>query len=773
MHRVIYYIKREMVRILRSSPLVLCLVLGIIGCATTRHLEPGQMLLGKVRVQVDSLPLPIEVPEQSDLMSYVSRKPNNKLLGLFPWGLGIYSLSDPKSNSWLSRRLRQWGESPQLYSPEEAEYSRVQLTGAMYNLGYMQASTTLRVDTIGRRKVQASYRIKLGPRYRIGHHEQVIHDSAIRAILHPIDTAQMQRFHDQEVYASLLDSGAPLAPSLMQAERRRITQIVRNRGYYDFREEQIRFDVDTLEGANNAWVRTIIENTSPAYRVGEVRMTHATSADEALGAWRYVGNVAVRTSSIRPIRRGVLARRNFIVPGMLYDQDATNQTYSALADLAPVRSVSIQYKPDTTKAEPTLDVNIFTLSERSKELVTDLVGTHSGGDLGLNTSATFKHNNIFGGAEQLSLGGRFGYEMLTGAKRNHMSYSLEASLALPRLAEPSGLWRARGLRASTTLSLAYDYQARPEFKRQLLSASLSYNWRHIRRPAYSWQFKPVEVDYIRFREINEDFLSSIPDYTRMLSYRNQFVLSSALQISYNSGADYRLLARPARHSIRLYLQSAGNVLYGLSRLMNAQRDALGTYSLMSINFAQFVRAEIDYSGLYKLGGKNAWAYHAAVSAVIPYANSRVLPIDLRYISGGANSVRGWGVRQLGPGSMPQGQGNTIFHHVGDIKLDLSLEYRGRIARSWELAGFVDAGNVWTLRPSDTQPKGDFAFDRFYKEIALATGLGLRWDFDFFILRLDAGLKLYDPHRPEGHRWVSMREPIVKNVALHFAIGYPF
>lgn len=767
------YIQRIIECLSLPNILGLFLVLCLVGCVTTRHLEPGQMLLSRVKIQIDTFPLPDEVPEQSDLLSYVSRKPNNRLLGIFPWGLGIYSLSNPKSNSWLNRRLRQWGESPQLYSSEEAEYSRLQLAGAMYNLGYMQASTTLKIDTIARRKVQTSYRIKLGPRYNIGHHEQVIADTAIRSILYPPDTVVAKRLHDDEVYASLLDSGSPLAPSHMQAERRRITQLLRNRGYYDFREEQIRFDVDTLEGPNNGWVHSVIENNSPVYRIGSVRMTHATSPDESLGPWQYVGDIAVRTSSRRPIRPGVLARRNFITPGALYAQDATSQTYSVLSDLAPVRSVSIQYTPDSTQAIPTLDVDIVTLSERSKELVADLIGTHSGGNLGVNGSLTFRHNNIFGGAEQLSIGGRLGYEELIGARRNHMSYGIETLLSLPRLAEPLGLWRSRGLRGNTTLSLAYDYQARPEFERQLLSASLGYNWVQFHRPAYRWMFKLVEVDYIRFGELNEDFLSSIPDYTRMLSYRNQFVVGSALQLSYNSGADYRLVARPTRHSLRLYLQSAGNVLYGLSSLMNAQRDALGTYSLMSINFAQFVRAEIDYSGLYRLGGKNAWAYHVALSAVVPYANSSILPIDLRYFSGGANSVRGWSVRELGPGSMPREQGGTIFHHVGDIKLDLSLEYRARIARSWELATFVDAGNVWTLRPSDSQPNGHFAFNRFYEEIALAAGLGLRWDFDFFILRLDAGLKLYDPHRSEGHRWDSIREPVAKNGALHFAIGYPF
>lgn len=228
-----------------------------------------------------------------------------------------------------------------------------------------------------------------------------------------------------------------------------------------------------------------------------------------------------------------------------------------------------------------------------------------------------------------------------------------------------------------------------------------------------------------------------------------------------------------QHNIRFYVQTAGSLLMAYSRLTGAERDARGIYTFAGANILQFLRAELDYSGLYRLGGKNALAYHAALSGVLPYGNSNFLPIDLRYFSGGASSLRGWSARTLGPGSMSRSVGTSIYHQVGDIKLDLSAELRLRFAPSWELALFADAGNIWTARKYSEQVGGNFALDRFYKEIALSSGLGLRWDFDYFLLRLDAGLKLYDPQQAEGERWVFGRQSLGKLLGVHIALGYPF
>lgn len=759
--------------LLALSPISLYLLLSILlmGCSTTRHINPGEMLLSHVRIEIDH-PSP-DLPPAEDLISYIGQRPNRRVFSMLNWPLGIYSLSRKGSNAWIDRRLRQWGEAPVVFDPQEADHSLSNLSVAMYNKGYMRANTTLKLDTISPRKVRATYHIALGERFLISHHESFISDSAIRQALYPADTLEAQRLYGNKQYATLLQVGAPLAPDLLQAERRRITGILRAQGYWDFREEHIRFEVDTLDGPRNSWVHTHIDNTSQVYRIGQVRILHALQGRAAADSTTIDG-VQILRGATHQLRPKALALRNHISPGSLYSQDATSRTYATLSDLTSLETASIQYRPDSNASVPTLHVDIITESKPSKELTTDIVGTNSGGNLGINASISLMHGNLFGGSERFKLLGRIGYEELKGLAHNHHSYGLEASLSVPGLALPFvGSRMQRPLRGQTTFTLSYDYLSRPEFRRDLLSANLSYSWMHARHPALRYTSRLLEVDYMHFGYMDADFLANIPAYTRMLSYRNQFVVSTAFTLQYSSSADPRRGASAWVHNLRLHLQSAGNVLYALSSLLKAEQDSYGAYSLLNINFAQFVRGEIDYSGLYRLGGKNALAYHAAVSAVVPYRNSQMLPVDFRYFSGGSGSVRGWGVRELGPGSMPREVGSGIFYQVGDLKVDLSMELRLRVARSWELATFVDAGNIWTIRPYDYQPGGHFDIKRFHKELALSTGAGLRWDFDYFIVRLDAGLKLYDPQQPSGQRWVLGRQKLSSLGALHIALGYPF
>lgn len=750
------------------------ILLALTACSTTRYVSDGEYLLRRVRIEIDSITP--ETPLPSDLLSYVSQRPNERLFGLFDWRIGLYNLSQRHSQGWLSRQLRQWGEPPVIFNSEEAQASLSHLTTALYNRGYLHASASLVVDTISARKVRATYHLSPGERYTIGTHREFVADPVIASLLHPEDTIAQRRDFSDERYTPLIGVGAPLSPDLMQAERRRITQILRNRGHWAFREDQIRFEADTLTGYDDAWVHTIIDTTSSVYHIGRVQMTHALP--EQMPTLRtdttFASGVAVILGDHHRIRPCVLEARNHIHPGSLYSQSATSRTYAALSDLGAVRSIAIQYSVDSLAPRPTLNVDILTIPERSKEISGDLIGTHSGGNLGANASLAFTHNNIFRGAEQLRLQGRVGYEELSGLASDHVSYGGEVTLTFPRLIAPFfPAQRQRNLRGRTALSLSYDYLTRPEFRRNLLSGSWGYSWSHHLRPAFRYTFKLLEVDYMHFGYLDEDFLATVPAYTRMLNYRDQFIVSASLTMNYNSSADYRLSTSRWLHNVRLHLQSAGNTLYGLSSLAGTQRDQYGAFSLMNINFAQFVRGELDYSGLYSLGGKNALAYHAAISAVLPYGNSRVLPIDLRYFAGGSSSVRGWSVRGLGPGSMSPSVGTSIFHQVGDIKLDLSAELRLRVSRSWELATFLDAGNIWTAHRDDAQPGGEFSLERLPREIALSTGLGLRWDFDFFLLRLDAGLKLYDPQAPAGERWAIGRRGIGNLTALHFALGYPF
>jgi outer membrane protein assembly factor BamA len=228
------------------------------------------------------------------------------------------------------------------------------------------------------------------------------------------------------------------------------------------------------------------------------------------------------------------------------------------------------------------------------------------------------------------------------------------------------------------------------------------------------------------------------------------------------------------YSFKGSVESAGNLLYGLSSMTKANRDDNGYYKLFDIYYAQYIKADVDYSKTIIIDKQNSIAWRIGGGIGVPYGNSEVLPFEKRYYSGGANSVRAWSVRTLGPGGyVPIADSTTIYEQSGDIRLDLNIEYRSRFFWKLETAAFIDAGNIWTIRNYEKQDKGKFEFDSFYKQIAVGYGLGLRLDFDFFLIRLDWGWKAYDPSKSGSKKWAILKPNFRDNFAWHFAVGYPF
>ena len=744
-----------------------------ISCSTTKYVPDGSYLLSKVSIRVDSLTA-YEQEQLGELEPYLTQQPNARLLGLVKWTLAVYSLSNPKSNSFLNRQLRKWGDPPVLYSEQEAEFGRANLTAAMYNLGYLDARTRLYLDTTEHKRAKLLYQIQPGPRYYVGREEEVLSDTLVRPLLHPRDSLQQKKLFRGERYTSYLAPGSVLSPQNMQLERERIALILANRGYYGFSSDSIRYEVDTLE-VDNGWVRKLISVPPTTYRIGRVTLRHEGN-DRSLPLRRdTLAGIAFAIDPEHYVRPGELAHRIWVRPGADYSLQNTSRTYAALSDLAPLRNISVRYQIDSLSGDSSLlNCDIVTGSEPSKSFGGDIVGTNSSGNLGVSASLTFRHNNLFNGGEQLQLQVRGGYESFRSRANDHFSYGMEASLTFPKLLVPFLYTRGPStFQSSTNFQASYDYHGRPEFSRDIFSLEWGYSWHSHYTPAYKHLLKVLDLNFLHFAYINESFRQSMPLITQILNYRDQFVLGASYLFRYNSLNDYRLSSSPWVHNLRLYLQSSGAILYGLSQLTHRERDSYGTYRLFGTNFAQFVKGEFDYSGLRKLSEGNSFAYHLGLALAVPYGNSSFVPVDLRYFAGGANSIRGWSARSLGPGSMPRSMSRSIFDQVGDIKLELNAEYRMRVLGPVQLALFADAGNVWTIRPYENQPKGDFRWQSFYREIALSAGLGLRWDFEYFVLRFDTGAKVYDPQVENGRPWVITYQSPRDVLALHFAIGYPF
>ena len=487
-----------------------------------------------------------------------------------------------------------------------------------------------------------------------------------------------------------------------------------------------------------------------------------------------IGNMAVLYGADgRVIRPSVLRKNVYIMPGTLYNERTVEQTYASFSALRALKNVNIRFSEFLENDTMKLNCTILTTPAKPQSVGVDLEGTNSAGDFGFATSLNYQHRNLFKGAEVFSAKVRGAYESLSGGfAQDYFEYGGEASITFPEFLFPFvGYDLRRKLRASSELKVSYNYQTRPEYSRTLLSGGWSYIWQERANSQGRHVFKLLDVDYMYLPRINQAFKDSLPESTRLYNYSDQFIMGSGYTYSFTN---YNPLFKQRNtHSLRASVELAGNMLYGLSKLTKASKDENGIYNLFGINYAQFVKADFDFSKSIVLDERNSIAYRIGAGVGFPYGNAEMLPFERRYFSGGANSVRGWSVRRLGPGSMAVTDSTSFFNQSGDVRLDLSVEYRSKLFWKFEMAAFVDAGNIWTIRPYSFQDKGNFDFSRFYKEIALSYGLGLRVDFDFFLIRFDTGFKAYNPQETGKERWAILKPNFTNNFAWHFAVGYPF
>jgi outer membrane protein assembly factor BamA len=390
-------------------------------------------------------------------------------------------------------------------------------------------------------------------------------------------------------------------------------------------------------------------------------------------------------------------------------------------------------------------------------------------------SITYQNRNIFRGSELFSVELRGAYEAITGLEgyndEDFVEWSAETRLQFPRFIAPfvSKDMRRRST-ASSELSLSWDMQNRPEFHRRVFSAAWRYRWSSPDRRT-NYRLDVPEINYVYMPWISEtfkhDYLDSVSNRNVILRYNYEdiFIMKVGFGLTYTNGTD----------AMRFNIETAGNLLNSLSGGLRFSRNSSGQHTLFGIAYAQYAKFDFDYTHLITFDEHNSLALHTDVGIAYPYGNSNVLPFEKRYFSGGANSVRGWSVRELGPGSYKGKDGRIDFiNQTGDMKLDLYAEYRPYLFWKFNGAAFIDAGNIWTLRDYPEQPGGQFKWNKFYKQIAVAYGLGLRLNFGYFILRFDMGMKAINPAYSDSHEHYAIFHPdFSRDFTFHFAVGMPF
>jgi hypothetical protein len=753
-----------------------------------------EYLLERVTITADDARV-----KSGDLKPYLRQTPNYKVFGILKWPLYVYSWSGRHGSGWLNRQLRRIGEPPVIMDTMLVNQSRHEFEQYMINKGYLHAGVTVDVDTSRRKRASVRYRIATGDPYRIRDYRMVADDGRIDSIVH-LTQPRRSRFQSwlrpvSEEYASLVHGGDLFDRDELNRERQRVAAMLQNRGYYAFSPNSIHFVVDSADHPKLVDLElrirpfqsagedgTVAEHPHRTYYVNRVNIVTDYDPLNADGTFFMPTDSVVRNSRAvlygkngRSLRPNVLLRRNHIVPGRLYSEADVKRTYSAYSSMRALRYVNIRHEAFEENDTMKINSTILTAPAMPHGFGVEVEGTNSAGDLGFASSASYQHRNLFKGSELFSARVRGAYESLSGQNDagmgSYWEFAGELSVLFPTLLIPFTRDEFRKQKNATTeLKVVYNQQRRPEYRRAILSGGWSYIWQNQANLQARHTLKLLDINYIYLPHIDRAFRDSLPLLTTLYNYNDQFVVGSGYVYSFNN---YDPVKRGRNtYSLRVAFEAAGNALYGLSNLFGAARNENGRYELFGISYSQFVKGDIDFARSLVIDGRNSVAFHLGAGIGYPFGNAKELPFERRYFAGGANSNRGWSVRSLGPGSMST-RNMTFVNQVGDVRLDASLEYRSKLFWKFELATFVDAGNIWTIRSYDYQPNGNFNLTRFYREIAFSYGLGLRLDFDYFLLRLDTGMKAYNPQASGSARMALLHPDFRNNFAWHFAVGYPF
>ncbi|MDE7189722.1 MAG: BamA/TamA family outer membrane protein [Muribaculaceae bacterium] len=775
----------------RAGKLILGAML-LASCSSSRHVPQGQYLLDKVSITaIDSTG---REHEREELNVYLRQMPNHKMLWSMKFRLGVYNMSGNDTTRWYNRWIRKLGEPPVIYDSTLTEAGAEQLRKMMVNQGYLSAE--VEVDTLVdsmKRKMRVDYRLHPGKAHTIASVTYDIPDPEIRAFVMSDSAALPVR------------PGIALDRNLLDTQRDIITTALNNRGYYAFTKDLITFNADTTAGSLLTDLTMKVEaphertegqriyfDSHRKYIVRRVVFVTDYDPTEAVALNRLQANdtidyrdITVLYGKNHYLRPSVLYDNCFIRSGQFYNQRGVNRTYQALSRFNILKFVNIRFIPVGDPSETGLiDAYVLLTPGKSQSVALELEGTNSEGDLGVAASVTYTHRNIGHGSETLNFKLRGSYESLSGnldglLHDRYMEYSVDLGVNFPKFKAPLLKEKfKRRINATTELNMSLNYQERPEYTRIISTAGWSYKWTE-RVTHNRHTYTPIDINYVYLPESTYDFLDQIAPDNPLLrySYEDHFIMRMGYSFYHtnkrnNTGTGIQ--PKSNIYTIRVNTEVAGNLLFALNSIFTHRSNFHEVpYKIFGIHYSQYFKAEADYALVHAYNTRNSLAFHTGAGVGVPYGNSTILPFEKRFYGGGANGVRGWDVRTLGPGRYPGSNSVSDFiNQCGDIRLEASVEYRAKLFWVLELGAFIDAGNIWTIRDYANQPDGQFKFNSFYKEFALAYGLGLRMDFNYFLLRFDLGMKARNPALG-AVEWPLIHPDWHRDSSFHFSIGYPF
>lgn len=741
----------------------------LFSCSPLKHVPEGRQLLVKNEIEIDGA-------KKGKAENFIRQKPNKKVI-FYRFYLQLYNVSGNKDNKW-NAFWRRIGEPPVVYDSLSASKSAEQIERYYQSIGYFNADCSFKSEQrkLRRRRTRVvTYSVKPGAQYMIRNVEFKSESQPIKFLLPIIEEN------------SKVNSGNPYNSETLDDERSRISTYLRGKGYYFFTKDHVFFEVDSSLGSHQVDIKvklqniryrsgdTVLQEEHHPYLINDViihadynpRKPNAIPTDTTT----YGGYTIVYTRPLK-IKPRALTDAVIIKSGDWYSYRRSETTYNHYNALQSFRSISIQFTKDSTKIGNYLNTKILLSPVKKWSYGIETEGTNEVGNLGVSGRLIFRNKNVFGGLEQMDFSIRGALESQRSVEEetdglfNTSEFGAEVNLRIPRFLLPfntAGVFSKRN-QPFTNINLAVIREIRPDFNRIASSASFGYIWNE--NVAKTHIVDVFNITGVRLDAKQSFQLSDNPFLAD--AFKNQLITSFKYSFLYNSQK------LPKKQKERFYsyfkgsVETSGFVLHNTKETFGFEQAPSGKYQFLGLPYSHFLRTDIDYRIYFREGLKNQYAFRAFVGWGHVFDNSDVLPLEKQYFAGGSADIRAFTAYQLGPGTF---QSDDIKFNTGDIKLTLSAEYRFQVFKSIYSAVFVDAGNIWTGN-RDEAPEGTrFDLDTFDEQIAIGTGIGLRYDFSFFIIRLDLGIPVKDPSNIENP-WVITKYQLA-DTKFNIGLGYPF
>lgn len=756
-------------------------------CSLRRHVPQGQYLVRQNYIIIDSAKFDVS---ESELSNYITQKPYRGLisLNLKPW---VYYVTkdktDKKTMRWLNETV---GQEPFCYEKNSADYSSQQMERYLDHVGYFNSKVTNSVKT-RRFKAFVIYNVKLGRPYTINALKYDIPDTLISRYVHRI--APAYPIKEGDIYDEYK----------LNEIRDQITEMMRNRGYYYFTRDNITYEVDSnfhnhtlsvtmkiadmkneADGSMQPHKQYVINSISiyPNYILNYqgVEPTSTDSITVEVGRKKVPNKLKFYYFGKPMIKPQTFSQAIQIQTGMPYSLRRVTQTYSALNNFKAFSNINITFDtvPNAPDTANLLDCRITMQQVDRHSYTFQLEGTRAESDLGIKGGLSYTNRNIFRGAEILQISLRGGLEAqkvisldtLDRADKlfNTKEIGLTASLIFPKFLSPFPLRNfARDYQPKTNITLGFNGQVRYYYTRYIIQASYGFDWKSNTRLQHF--LTPIYLNTVKISNLNKDFkriLDQEYNQRKKDQYTDHLIFGLRYSFVFNTQNLYR---KGSFIYLRTDFETSGNLI-SLFNKTNLIDENEAHHELFGIRYAQYVRGNFDFRQHILIHNETWLVFREQIGLGIPFGNSKDMPFERSFYAGGANGMRGWRYRSLGPGAYIPTQND--LEQIGDLQLEMNAEFRFPIYDIVKGAVFVDAGNVWTYTANEALPDGNFEFDTFYKQLAMDAGIGLRFDIKFIVLRADIAMAMLNPYRDEsGSRWRFNGK--YRNWNFNIGIGYPF